>query len=77
VDNVLTRDRPAVCEPAKDRPRLFTALAWSDVLLTLDRADLGSLLGSAFYGLPILTPAMSLELNAPRAGCDKNYAGPA
>ena len=61
VDDVLTLDRPAVFEPAKDRPILFTALAWSDVLLTLDRNDFGALLGGAFYGLSILTPGMFLE----------------
>jgi hypothetical protein len=38
---------------AKDRPILFTALAWADVLLTLDRNDFGALLGGASYGLSI------------------------
>jgi len=61
VDDVLTLDRPAVFEPAKDRPILFTALAWSEVLLTLDRGDFGTLLGDTFYGLSILTPGMFLE----------------
>jgi len=61
VDDVLTLDRPAVFEPAKDRPILFTALAWADVLLTLDRGDFGVHLGSTFYGLSILTPGMFLE----------------
>jgi len=37
MDDVLTLDRAVVFESAKDRPILFTALAWSDVLLTLDR----------------------------------------
>jgi hypothetical protein len=60
VDDVLTLDRATVFEPAKDRPILFTALAWSDSLLTLDRADFGSLLGGTFYGLLILTPGMFL-----------------
>ena len=62
VDDVLTLDRAAVFEPAKDRPILFSALAWSQVLLTLDRADFGMLLGSTFYGLSILTPGMFLEV---------------
>ena len=44
-DNVLSLDRPAVFVPAKDRPILFSALAWSDVLLTLDTRDFGELLG--------------------------------
>jgi hypothetical protein len=61
MDEVLTLDRAAVFEPAKDRPILFSALAWSEVLLTLDRADFGALRGTAFYGLSILTPAMFLE----------------
>jgi hypothetical protein len=59
--DVLTIDRAAVFEPAKDRPILFTALAWSEVLLTLDRADFGSLLGGTFYGVSILTPGMFVE----------------
>ena len=61
VDDVLTLDRAAVFEPAKDRPILFTALAWGQILLTLDRGDFGSMLGGAFYGLSILTPGMFLQ----------------
>jgi hypothetical protein len=61
IDDVLTLDRAAVFGPAKDRPILFTALAWSDALLTLDRVDFGALLGSTFYGLSVLTPGMFLE----------------
>jgi predicted nucleic acid-binding protein len=61
MDNVLTLDRAVVFEPAKDRPILFTALAWSELLLTLDREDFGALLGGTFYGLSILTPGMFLE----------------
>jgi len=60
-DNVLTLDRPAIFTPAKDRPILFSALAWSDVLLTLDSKDFGELLGSEFYGLPVLRPGAFLE----------------
>jgi hypothetical protein len=48
VDDVLALDRPAVFEPAKDRPILFTGFAWSQVLLRLDRVDFGSLIGSEF-----------------------------
>jgi hypothetical protein len=61
VDDVLTLDRAAVFEPAKDRPILFSALAWSEVLLTLDREDFGVLVGGTFYGLSILTPGMFLQ----------------
>lgn len=61
MDDVLTLDRIAVFEPAKDRPILFSAFAWSDILLTLDRNDFGALFGNTFYGLPIMTPGMFLE----------------
>lgn len=61
LDDVLTLDRPSVFEPAKDRPVLFSAVAWADVLLTLDRDDFGDLIGNSFYGLAVLTPGMFLE----------------
>jgi hypothetical protein len=60
-DDVLTLDRPAIFTPAKDRPILFSALAWADVLLTLDSKDFGELLGGDFYGLPVLRPGAFLE----------------
>lgn len=60
-DDVLTIDRPSVFAAAKDRPVLFSALAWADALLTLDREDFATLLGSAFYGLPVVTPGTFLE----------------
>jgi hypothetical protein len=63
VDDVLTIDKPAVFPVSKDRPILFSALATADVLLTLDRADFGRLLGSGFYGLAIMTPGMWLMRN--------------
>jgi predicted nucleic acid-binding protein len=56
MEDVFTVDRPAVFAPAKDRPILFSALAWADVLLTLDRGDFETLLGGEFYGMAILTP---------------------
>ncbi|MCP5516810.1 MAG: hypothetical protein H7A45_06065 [Verrucomicrobiales bacterium] len=65
-DDVLTLNHAAVFPVAKDRPVLFSALAWADVLLTLDRADFAALLGSHFYGLPIRRPGAFLE--AERAG---------
>lgn len=65
VDDVFTLDQAVVFEPAKDRPILFSALAWADVLLTLDRADFGTLLGKTFYGLLVLTPGMFLERHMP------------
>jgi predicted nucleic acid-binding protein len=61
VENILTLDRPVVFGPAKDRPILFSALAWAHVLLTLDRVDFGGLIGEGFYGLSILTPGMFLS----------------
>jgi hypothetical protein len=60
VDDVVTIDKPAVFPVNKDRPILFSALATADVLLTLDRADFGRLIGSHFYGLAIMTPGMWL-----------------
>jgi hypothetical protein len=61
MDDVFTLDRPIVFAPAKDRPILFGALAWSDVLLTLDRGDFGTLMAAPVYGLPMLTPGMFLN----------------
>ena len=61
MDDVLTLDRPAVFHAAKDRPILFSALAWADVLLTLDRGDFGSLMDKPFYELLVLKPGVFLE----------------
>ena len=56
MDDVLTLDRPVVFAAGKDRPILFGALAWADVLLTLDRRDFRNLLDGSFYGLSVLKP---------------------
>ena len=61
MDDVLALDRPAVFPAAKDRPILFSALAWADVLLTLDRGDFGGLMNAPFYGLLVLKPGVFLE----------------
>ena len=61
VRDVWTLDRPAVFGPAKDRPVLFTAAAWAEVLLTLDRGDFGAFMETGFYGLHVLTPVDFLE----------------
>jgi predicted nucleic acid-binding protein len=61
VRDVWTMDRPAIFNPAKDRPVLFTAAAWAQVLLTLDRRDFGRVMGGRFYGLDVLTPGDFLE----------------
>ena len=45
VDDVVALNLPSVFSASKDRPILFTALAWSQVLLTLDREDFVGLLG--------------------------------
>jgi predicted nucleic acid-binding protein len=57
VDDVVSIDRALVFPTGKDRPVLITALAWADVLLTLDREDFIKVLGSSCYGLPILLPS--------------------
>ena len=59
--DVWTMDRPAVMAPAKDRPILFTAAAWSKVLLTLDTGDFGGLMETGFYHLAVMKPAAFLE----------------
>ena len=56
VDDIVSLDRPVVFAASKDRPILLTALAWADVLLTLDKADFGDVLGGTFYGLRVLLP---------------------
>jgi predicted nucleic acid-binding protein len=61
MPDVFSLDRPAVFPVAKDRPVLFSALAWADVLLTLDRDDFATLLGKEFYGMPILKPGDFLQ----------------
>ncbi len=58
MDDVLTLDRPAVFPAGKDRPILFSALAWADILLTLDRSDFGGLMDKPFYGLLVLKPGI-------------------
>ena len=64
----LVRDQfvvnwPVVFAPAKDRPVLFTALAFADVLLTLDKRDFGPLMGVGFYSLEIMKPGDFLKRN--------------
>lgn len=66
MGDVLTLRLPTVFPVSKDRPVLFSALAWADVLLTLDGADFSKLLGREFYGLPVLKPGYFLE--SERAG---------
>lgn len=56
LDDILTLDRVAVFPASKDRPILFSALAWADALLTLDSGDFGALLKKRFYDLLVLKP---------------------
>ena len=59
--DILVFDRPAIFSPAKDRPILFSAFAYADVLLTLDQNDFGSFMDRTFYGLTVLRPGAFLE----------------
>ena len=61
MDDVLTVELPVVFPVPKDKPILLGALAWADILLTLDRGDFETLLGDFFYGMPILKPGDFLE----------------
>jgi hypothetical protein len=61
VDDIVSLDRPVIFLSSKDRPILFTALAWSDMLLTLDREDFEDLLDGEFYGLRVRLPFSFLE----------------
>jgi hypothetical protein len=61
MDDVVSLNRPVIFAASKDRPILFTALAWSEVLLTLDRVDFADLLGGQFYGLRVRLPSEFLE----------------
>jgi hypothetical protein len=56
VRDLVSFDRPVVLGAAKDRPVLFTAAGWADVLLTLDRRHFGPLFQTGFYGLRVLPP---------------------
>lgn len=56
VADVVTFEWPTLLEAGKDRPILFTAVAFADVLLTLDRIDFGGFMTTGFYGLQVFTP---------------------
>ena len=73
VDDVVSINQAVVFPVSKDRPVLLTALASSQVLLTLDRDDFAGLLGSHFYGLPLMQPSEFLECER-RAGRLKSPA---
>ena len=56
VDDVVSLNRPVVFTASKDRPILFTALAWADVLITLDKVEFADVLGGTFFGLRVVLP---------------------
>lgn len=56
ANDVLVIDRPTVFTAGKDRPILFTAYQYADVLITLDRQDFLRALGARFYHLGIFMP---------------------
>ena len=56
VRDLTSFDFPAVFSPGKDRPVLFTAAGWADVLLTLDRQHFGRFFRSGFYSLRVSPP---------------------
>ncbi len=57
VPNALTSRKPLLLAASKDKPVLISALAArSDVLLTLDKADFGLMLGTLVYGMQVTTP---------------------
>jgi hypothetical protein len=61
MDDVVTLDRAALFPVHKDRPVLFSALAWADALLTLDEGDFGGLMRKPFYGLVVVRPGVFLH----------------
>ncbi len=57
VPNALTSTKPLLLTASKDKPVLISALAAKcAVLLTLDKADFGILLGTTVYGMLVSTP---------------------
>jgi hypothetical protein len=63
-DNVLSLDRPTTFDSAKDRPILFSALAWADVLLRWIRKILASCLAAIFMDYRCCGQAPSWNVNA-------------
>jgi hypothetical protein len=61
MDDVLTLGLPVVFPAGKDRPILFSAFAWADILLMLDRGDFRGLMDNPFYGLLVMKPGQFLE----------------
>ncbi len=61
VEDVTALPYAVVFADKKDKPVLFSAFAYADVLLVLDIADFGPLMGTGFYGLSVMTPGMFLK----------------
>lgn len=57
VPNVFSIPWPTVFPVSKDRPVLFSAITYTDVLLTFDRNDFIDRLEQSFYNLAIRTPS--------------------
>ena len=66
VKDVVTFEWVTIFEKSKDRPILFSASAYKDVLLTLDHADFGTILNMSIYGLEVLKPRDFLQLERKR-----------
>ncbi len=57
VPTAFTSKKPLLLTASKDKPVLISALAARcEVLLTLDKADFGLLLGTLVYGMLVTTP---------------------
>ncbi len=57
VPNALTSRKPLLLTASKDKPVLISALAAKcEMLLTLDKADFGIVLGTTVYGMLVSTP---------------------
>jgi predicted nucleic acid-binding protein len=64
VPNALTSKKPLLLTASKDKPVLISALAARcEVLLTLDKADFGIVLGTTVYGMRVSTPRDFLVQN--------------
>lgn len=61
VDDITILPHAVVFPASKDRPVLFSAFAVADLLFVLDVADFGPLMGTGFYGLPVMTPGGFLK----------------
>jgi len=61
VDDITILPHAVVFPASKDRPVLFSAFTYADLLLVLDVADFGPLMATGFYGLPVMTPGIFIS----------------